>query len=192
MWGDSVEAKNAPYATSSDFCKIFQADMDRLYLLSLLLTATAELAERCFVEGLQDARNGNRVFKEWAHAWSRRMIIKNAIRALGPSPDAAAEVRESVELDIFSDVPQIRALFTLPVFERFVFVVTALEGYSDRECALLFGSTRQAVAAARIRALQVTGDPNRMRNELEKVAAEKPVGLERPYQISPEIFAVSA
>jgi DNA-directed RNA polymerase specialized sigma24 family protein len=168
MWGDTVESK--PYATSGDFCKIFQADMDRLYLLSLLLTGTPELAERCFVEGLQDARSGNRVFKEWAHAWSRRMIIKNAIRALAPSPDAVANVYASKEIEFFADVPQIRALFTLPVFERFVFVVTVLEGYSDRECALLFGSTRQAVATARVRALEVTGDARSVREQLEKLA----------------------
>ena len=182
-----MEAKNTQYATSSDFCRIFQSDMDRLYLLALLLTGNAELAEQCFVGGLEDARNGNRVFKEWAEAWSRRTIIKNAIRAVRPVPNATAQTPGSVEIGFLAQIPQIRALFTLSAFERFVFVVTVLEGYSDRDCALLFNSTRQAVVSARVRALEVTGDPGGVREQLEAVA----IPAQRAYGFSPEIFAAA-
>lgn len=174
-----MQANTAAYATSADFCKIFEADMDRLYLLSFLLTGNSELAERCFVEGLHDARNGNRVFKEWAQAWSRRTVIKNAIRALHPTPDTSTTSSAPSELASFSDVSQIGALAKLSVFERFVFVVTVLEGYADRDCALLFGCSRQAVVSARVRALQVTGDPAPMRVQLEQFAIEKPLRAAR-------------
>src|SRR2546426_1271145 len=72
------------YATQDEFCRIFAEDENALYLLSLLLTADASKAEQCFVAGLEDSIQGNRVFKEWARAWSKRTIIKNAIRLISP------------------------------------------------------------------------------------------------------------
>lgn len=46
------------------------------------------------------------------------------------------------------------ALLELDAFERFAFVMSALEGYSDRECSLLLGCTRDTLIEARSRALQ--------------------------------------
>src|SRR6516164_8596247 len=73
-----------PYASGPDFCRIFRDDMNRLYTLSLLLTADHSLAEKCFVQGLEDAQKGNPVFREWARSWARRTIIANAIRLINP------------------------------------------------------------------------------------------------------------
>lgn len=39
-------------------------------------------------------------------------------------------------------------------FERYVFVITILERYSERDCALLLGCSVQEVREARARALQ--------------------------------------
>ena len=75
----SAEAA-AMYTSQSDFCRVFKEEMRGLYLLSLVLTADSEEAERCFVAGLDDCIKGNPVFKGWAYAWSRRAIIMNAIR----------------------------------------------------------------------------------------------------------------
>ena len=55
-----------PYASSDDFHRVFDEDMNSLYLLSLLLTADRVKAEQCFVSGLEDAVESNPVFKEWA------------------------------------------------------------------------------------------------------------------------------
>jgi hypothetical protein len=44
--------------TSDDFRKLFTED-NNLYLLSFLLTANCEEAERCFVAGLADCVDGN-------------------------------------------------------------------------------------------------------------------------------------
>src|ERR1700734_1321289 len=79
-------ARPAPYASSADFCRIFDEDMNDLYLLSFLLTADREKAEQCFVSGLEDAVEGNPVFKEWARSWARRVIIVNAVRVINPRP----------------------------------------------------------------------------------------------------------
>ena len=73
------------YAVASDFCRIFSDDMDGLYQLSLCLTADPAKAEQCFVSGLEDSRQSNRVFKEWARSWARRTIIQNAIRLMRPA-----------------------------------------------------------------------------------------------------------
>src|SRR5258707_13897075 len=49
---------------SNDFRELFTED-NNLYLLSFLLTANCEEAERCFVAGLADCVDGNPVFKVW-------------------------------------------------------------------------------------------------------------------------------
>ena len=69
-WTEAVAA----YTTETDFCRLFKDDMRGLYALSLLLTADAGLAERCFVAGLDDCIKGNPVFKDWAYAWSARHL----------------------------------------------------------------------------------------------------------------------
>ena len=164
----------APYATADDFRRIFETNTDRLYMLSFMLTANQALAEKCFVQGLQDARNGNPVFRDWAESWSRRTVIMNAIRALRPSPEAPSDPGPADAAPFLADFPQLRSLLALPTFDRFVYVVTVLEGYSDRECALLFGRTREAVVSARVRALRILGDPKNLEQQLDILAAGIP------------------
>src|SRR6202451_4526019 len=79
-------ARPTPSASGADFCRSFDQDMSDLYLLSFLLTADREKAEQCFVSGLEDAVEGNPVFREWARSWARRVIIVNAVRAINPRP----------------------------------------------------------------------------------------------------------
>jgi hypothetical protein len=152
-----VSVKSAEYASSSDFCRIFDQQMDSLYLLSFLLTADREKAEQCFVSGLEDSVSGNRVFKEWAPAWARRMIIKNALRVMDPQP--AGPDRPTIQpIDRNDKSPQperseIPAILALPSFERFVYVMSVLERYSDQDCSLLLGCRRRDVMAGRVRAL---------------------------------------
>lgn len=187
----NIQLGPAPYATGADFCKIFESNMDRLYLLSYILTASEELAEKCFVQGLEDARNGNRVFKEWAESWARRTIIMNAIRAVRPWP-VVAQVPASEAASAGLNTPEIRALVTLPNFERFVFVLSVIEKYSDRECALLFGCTRDAVVKARVHAVQFLGDSDMLKQQLSTIENEKQLRPERSLGISLLPLAVSA
>lgn len=74
------------YATLENFRRIVTDGMDELYQLSFLLTATDDKAEQCFVAGLKESLRSNRVFKEWARSWAKRVIIQNAIRELKPCP----------------------------------------------------------------------------------------------------------
>ena len=91
------------YAMRSDFCRIFETDMNRLYLLSFLLTGDRSTAEQCFVGGLHIAQEGNQVFKEWAESWARRAIIQNAIQMI--SPRKAADGTHSTLVASTSNAP---------------------------------------------------------------------------------------
>ena len=153
---DSIHAQSFALATAADFCKVFEEDMSHLYRLAFLLTADHAKAEQCFVAGLEDARTGNAVFADWARSWSRRSVIKAAIQMITPLPG-----HTSGTADLWrSELPQseaelsINALVKLHPFERFVFVLSVLESYPDRECANLLSCTKQDVRDARVRVLQ--------------------------------------
>jgi DNA-directed RNA polymerase specialized sigma24 family protein len=149
----------SPYAIRSDFCRIFEKDMNRLYLLSLLLTGDRTIAEQCFVGGLHISQEGNQVFKEWAESWARRAIIQNAIRMIRPRriADATRSTAHRSGSNGLTEHTEMAGIVDLPAFERFAFVMSVLERYSDQECSLLLGCTRGDVAAARTRALERLG-----------------------------------
>jgi hypothetical protein len=154
------------YAVPQDFCRIFTEDQTALYLLSLLLTADSEKAERCFVAGLEGSIQGNAVFKEWARSWSKRTIIKNAVRMILPAPTSSSPTfpaqGQSSGTRHVSDknVPEahfggsLASVLRLAALERFVFVMSILEGYSIPECSILLNCTKQEVTTAQARALQ--------------------------------------
>jgi hypothetical protein len=52
---------------------------------------------------------------------------------------------------------EIAAVLGLEPFERFVYVMTVLERYSDQDCSLLLGCVRRDVLDARSRALPQIG-----------------------------------
>jgi len=157
------------YAIGADFCGIFTQDMNDLCRLAFLLTADPARAEQCFVSGLADCSAGNHVFKEWARSWARRAIIRNAVRLVAPRPVSAnglsdhrvseyvpSEAGDQARLTLPEEMS---AVLDLPTFERFIFVMSVLEGYSDQDCALLIGCTRKTMVAARVRAMQQIGRP---------------------------------
>jgi len=149
-----------PYASSADFRRIFEEDMNSLYLLCFLLTADREKAEQCFVSGLEDAADGNLVFKEWARSWARRAIVQNAVRVIDPRPvegsggSSSASVQSNGKALAAEQQVEIAAVLRLQPFERFVYVMRLLEHYSDQECSLLLGCARRDVLAARTRAFE--------------------------------------
>lgn len=147
------------YATREDFLKIFEEDLNGLYQLSFLLTGDHQRAERCFVTGIEDCAEENRVFMEWARAWAKRVIVKDAIRDLNPRRRNSSS---SALPTVFSHNPRpsgrighfhVDAVLGLADFERFVFVLCVLEKYREYECALLLGCSPSEVREARTRAV---------------------------------------
>jgi hypothetical protein len=155
--------RSTQYASSDDFHRVFDEDMNSLYVLSFLLTADHEKAEQCFVSGLEDAVEGNPVFKEWARSWARRVIIVNAVRAIDPRPmeengrSSSAPVSGNGKTPPVEQV-EIAGVLALEPFDRFVYVMTVLERYSDQDCSLLLGCARRDVVAARARAFEQIGN----------------------------------
>src|SRR5215469_4839747 len=165
--GHSSRHGSAQYATCADFSRIFAEDMKNLYLLALVLTADSVKAEQCFVSGLDDCITGNQVSRDWARSWARREVIKNAIRMVAPGREGASRVPYSATTkegrvsdgNHAKGVPaEISAVFELPALDRFAFVTSVLEGYSNLDCALLLGCTRESFIQARLRALERISD----------------------------------
>jgi hypothetical protein len=149
-----------PYATREDFIKVFHEDMNGLYQLSFLLTGDHEKAEKCLVAGIEDCVEENRVFREWARSWAKRIIVANAIRELKPGPNFPSS---PPSVTVFSHSEQSResgghfgleTVLKLGGFERFVFVMSVLENYSHHECALLLGCSVLEIRQARLHALE--------------------------------------
>jgi hypothetical protein len=145
-------------ATSEDFHKILDEDLNRLYQLSFLLTADHQKAERCLVASIEDCANENRVFREWARPWTKCVIVENAIRELKPRPSRSNSPSLPSLRNQQSSSPSghltADALLGLADFDRFVFVLRVLERYPENECALLLGSSRSQVREACTRAIK--------------------------------------
>ena len=163
-----TEASQA-YARSGEFCRVFAENMDSMHLLSFLLTADLAKAEECLVSGLEDCVTGSYVFRDWAQSWARRTIIQNAIRMLSPRPNQPA-VREASRETLNCRFGQtleahiaIGSILGLDPFERFVFVISVLEKYSDQDCSVLLGCSRQEIGETRMRALLHVAESDRSR-----------------------------
>jgi len=151
------------YASAEDFRRAFSDERDALARLLFLLTGDQETTEQCLVAGLEDSvKNTDRVFKEWAGTWVKRAIIQKAIFLLKPRPpqhamsstlEHAAEIEVTLPSISDRDLAK-RSALVLDNFERFVFVITVLEGYSEHHCALLLYASLQDVRNARIRAIE--------------------------------------
>jgi len=144
------------YASREDFRKVFDEDSNGLYQLSFLLTGGPEKAEQCFVGGSEDCARGTPVFREWAHSRAKRAIIRHAIKELKPRPTLS---NSSLSATVFFDADklsrsrdghfEIGAILGLEDFERFVFIMSVLERYSDHDCALLLDCSVQQFRQAR-------------------------------------------
>ena len=148
--------KQSPYATGEDFGRIFGENHDELCQLAFLLCADHNKADQALVKGIQESVTTNQVFKQWAHSWAKRAVIKNAIRLLKPQPaesqSAASSVANKEQHHSESGDFELARLLALEPFQRFAFVMSALERYSDAECALLLGCSVREIQNARVRA----------------------------------------
>lgn len=151
------------FATSADFRKLFTEHTRSLYLLSFLLTADHQKAEQCFVSGLDECLEERSVFQEWIESWTRRIIVRNAIRLMTPHPGPAVWTRGTINppregnhTTIRPQDVQFADVLALGDFERFVYVLSVLERYTDQNCAVLLGVSQQEIRETRCRALQHT------------------------------------
>jgi hypothetical protein len=159
----------ADYAEHADFCHVFETDTKPLYLLAFLLTANHKQSEQCFVSTVEEAFKEQAVFKEWARSWVKRRLIENAIEIA--SPASAQKVQKRDLWGAGQREPQreceIDVVTKLAAFERFIFVMSILERYSNWDCSLLLECSINKVAHARMSALLRLSDLAAFREEIE-------------------------
>lgn len=145
------------YAGAGDFREAFLSNMNHLYLLAYLMTGDQEMAERCFVDGIDHCLSGNPVFKERAQSWARRAIVKIAIRMTLPESTNRNQRSKTIHdplIDRLIIHGLLRCVVQLDPFDRCVFVMSVFERFSDYECSLLLSSTLGAVDRGRRRAIE--------------------------------------
>lgn len=129
--------------------------MNTLYSLALLLTGNHGTAEQVFLAAFNECLEGADVFAGWERSWSRRAIVKQAIRFVRPRHD---------DSDVATDPSAAKAvparLLELRPFDRFVFAMTVLERYTLREAAVFLNCMPSDVEKARVRVLQAIAIPD--------------------------------
>jgi hypothetical protein len=153
---DFVDERAIPYPTATDFLRTFNEEMHSMYLLSFLLTADHDKAEQCLVSTMGECGEGIGVLTDWARSWTRGAVLKHAIQMIKPAP-AHADYVSLINLKSSATPAEnnpFSTILLLDAFERFVFVMSILEGQSDEECAILLRCSRRDVMMARVLALK--------------------------------------
>jgi hypothetical protein len=135
----------------TDYAEIFIDQMNCLYLLSFLVTADRQVAERCFSKALDEYVEARGGFIEWTKQDGRRAVIRRAVEIMRPAPKQAhswSYHRNTRPLVSAAHQP-FAAIISLNVFERFVFVMSVIEGLPEQECATLLNCDIQDVAIGR-------------------------------------------
>jgi hypothetical protein len=148
--------QRAPYPTVTDFFRTSNEEMHSLYLLSFLLTADHDKAEQCLVSAIAECAEGVGSFMDCARSWTRGAVLKHAIKMIMPVPEHtdSASLISLKESTLPAENNPFAAILLLDTFERFVFVMSTLEGQSDEECASLLRCSCRDVMIARMLALK--------------------------------------
>jgi hypothetical protein len=139
---------------------MFSEEMDSLYFTAFLLTADKGIAEQCFVSSLGECVDRFSALLDRAWSWARSAIVKNAIGIIRPVPEEDTYAVNATLPAIKGVSNPFAFIVSLPAFERFVFVLSILEGQSDEHCQSLLSCSRQEVVMARKTALRRFGTGN--------------------------------
>jgi hypothetical protein len=150
------------YAEEPDFREVLERDIKPFYLLTFLLTASHKKTERCIVYVIEQVFHENGVFKAWVGPWIKRCLIKKAIDLVFSGSGRSDERR-----DLWFEMPDgsirrktVDAITALDGLERFVFVMSILEGYSVKDCSLLLDCTMENAVRMRVEALHELAKSN--------------------------------
>ncbi len=151
-----VEDRVRPYAAAAADClKTFDQQMDSLYLLALLLTGDTDKGKECFAGGLGEI-GSHGLSKEDPCSWAREAIVRYAVQMIRPIPEKGAGKYFASAAPVISGTSNpFAVVVSLSEFERFVFVLSVLEGLSDEECQSLLRCSLQELLRARKIALKL-------------------------------------
>ena len=138
-------------AGATDYANIFIDQMNCLYLLSFLVAADRQAAESCFSKALEEYVEARGGFLEWAKQDGRRAVLRHAVQIIRPASKQAYDWSfYGNARPLASAVHQpFAAITSLNTFERFVFVMSVIEGLSQVECAALLNCSIEDVAIGR-------------------------------------------
>jgi hypothetical protein len=171
---DIYDDEVTTHVTDTDLWNILTDEMHSLYQLSFLLTADLDKARQCFFSGMGECEEQIGVSAAWAQARARRAIVKSAIWMIMPAPERADDFSFAVlkgsaaagETNLFD------AIVRLNAFERFVYVMSVLEKYSDDDCSTLLRCSRRDVIITRAIALERLANTHTVYNQpIETVGA---------------------
>lgn len=150
----TTNAQPSRFASSEEFGKLFDTEAPSLFQLAFVLTGDRNLAEQCFMTALEACLNAPTVVREWAYRWARRAVIRTAVQLLGRRKGSGhpQSRTEAPEFDA-AEVSMLYQILSLPEFERLVYVLSVLEGYSKVETAVLLGRFPRDVQEARTQAV---------------------------------------
>jgi len=159
-WFGKTVRERCEYARKGEFVSVFDCERAGLQRLALLLTANSEAAKRCLIRAFRECIASSSVSKECILSWTRRMVIRNAIRlVMGPGDQSFVDTNDDADNELIAISPndsvgafaESESILGLPELERFVFVICVLERYSTHDCALLLGKSPREVSEVRYR-----------------------------------------
>ena len=160
QWFRKRAFNESRFASKDDFVSAFESEKAALYRLAILLTLKPEDAELCLDLALKECIANSSVWTDWVSTWSRRVLIRTAIHlvmrseahsSLGVNVHSGTELSKIQKHDSLHQSGASPVIVDLPDFDRFVFVICALERYSLHDCALLLDRSQSDVCEARKR-----------------------------------------
>lgn len=174
------------YATETDFQRFFASQMSAMFQLALLLNADVETAEECLIDAMRECLEAEQVYKRFIGVWARRAVIRHGIRLAGARHLDGAGINSEIDVPCPAhDTPNLPpiasceygAIFSLRTFERLVYVLAIIEGYTVSDCALLLGKPPSDIRCAlEEAAAQVEATEQKMSRRSARIgrAAAKP------------------
>jgi DNA-directed RNA polymerase specialized sigma24 family protein len=94
---------------------------------------------------------------EWAKQDGRRAVLRHAVQIIKPTPKQAYgwAFHRNARSVVSAAYQPFAAITSLSAFERFVFVISVIEGLSQEECAALLKCSVEDVAIGRERVREV-------------------------------------
>ena len=97
-WFGKTASEKIDHARKEEFASVFECERVGLQKLALLLTANADAAKLCLIRTFQEGIASSSVSKEWILSWTRRMVIRNAIRlVMGPRDESFVNMRNDAD-----------------------------------------------------------------------------------------------
>jgi len=151
---------SSPTRAATRAAEMWLDEMAELYLLAFMLTARKETAEQCILDAVDEYLNsGAPSLLDWVRSKGRRAVIECAVQRVNPRVKAVPtwSVPSGTHASIAPSHQPFAVITALSAFERFVYVLTVLEGYQVEECAGALECLQTEVVAAQKLSNQLIG-----------------------------------